>query len=145
MPSAKDELLETRRGLVASRRELKARLTALARDIAAFDRVLLILDPDYLPEAGRVNRRGGATPNMPFRHGELSSAALEALRMLKRPASSSETAAAMLERKGIANDPEMHALVVSRVSAVFAQKAASGQLRRVQNGDARQARWEIAR
>lgn len=132
-------------GLTASRRELKARLTGLARDIAALDRVLLILDSDYRPEAGRVNRRGGVTPNTPFKHGEMSSAALEALRMLNRPASTSETATAMLERRGIANDPEMHALVVSRVSAVFAQKAASGQLRRVQNGDARQARWEIAR
>jgi hypothetical protein len=145
MQTAKDELLETRRGLVASRRELKAKLTGLARDITALDRVLLILDPDYRPEAGRGNRRGGATPNTPFKHGEMSSAALDALRLLKRPASTSETATAMLERKGIANDPEMHALVVSRVSAVFAQKAASGQLRRVQNGDARQARWEIAR
>jgi hypothetical protein len=51
----------------------------------------------------------------------------------------------MLERKGLASDTALHAQIVSRGSTVFAQKAVTGQIRRVSNGDVRQVRWEVAR
>lgn len=57
MPSAVDELLGKRHGLVDGRRVLKMKLTALLRDITALDRVLLMLDPSYKPPAGQINRR----------------------------------------------------------------------------------------
>jgi hypothetical protein len=145
MSVAMDELLEKRRGLVESRRVLKTKLTELSRDMAAVDRVLLMLDSAYKPPAAHANRRGPAGAAQPFKHGEMTAAALEALRTLARPASTAECATAMLERKALASDTALHAQVVSRVSAVFAQKAAAGQVRRVSNGDARQVRWEIAR
>ena len=145
MPVAFDELLEKRRGLVEDRRALKAKLTKLSRDVAAVDHVLLLLDPTYKPEAEHANRRGFAGADHPFKHGEMTAAALEALRALAKPASTAECATAMLERRGLASDTALHAQVVSRVSTVFAQKAAAGQIRRVSNGDARQVRWEIAR
>jgi hypothetical protein len=145
MSVAVDELQEKRRGLVEDRRALKTKLTALSRDMAAVDRVLLMLDPTSKPQAPRANRRSPAGADTPFKHGEMTAAALEALRTLARPASSSECATAMLERKGLESDTTLHAQVVSCVSTVFAQKAAAGQIRRVSNGDARQVRWEVAR
>lgn len=131
-----NELLEKRRGLVENRRALKTKLTELSRDMAAVDRVLLMLDPAYKPPATHANRRGPPGMDHPFRHGEMTAAALEALRTLARPASTAECATAMLERKVLAGDTALHAQVVSRVSTVFAQKAAGGQVRRVSNGDA---------
>jgi hypothetical protein len=145
MSVAMDEFLEKRPGLVEERRVLKTKLTKLSRDMAALYCVLLMLDPAHEPPAAHANRRGPSGVEHPFRHGEMTAAALEALRTLARPASTAECATAMLERKGLAGDAALHALVVSRVSTVFAQKAAAGQIRRVSNGDARQVHWEVAR
>lgn len=144
MVSATDELLGRRCDLVAQRRDLKARLTGLAQDIAALDKVLRILDPAYSPEAGRTNRRGAAVEN-PFGHGEMTAAALAALRGFGRPATSAECARAMLSANGANDDGATQAQIASRVTAVFSQKAAPGQVRRAGNGDGRQALWETAR
>lgn len=145
MSVAMDELLEKRHGLVEDRRALKTKLTELSRDMAAVDRVLLMLDPTSNPPAGHANRRTPTGTDHAFKHGEMTAATLEALRTLAGPASTAECATAMLERKGMASDTALHAQIVSRVSTVFAQKAATGQIRRVSNGDARQVRWEVAR
>lgn len=107
--------------------------------------MLKLLDPTYRPEPEYTNPRRGSAHGGPFRHGEMTAAALEALRTLKRPASSAECAAAMLKRKGIGGDPDRQATLTSRVSAVFAQKADTGQIRHISNGDARNVLWEVAR
>lgn len=129
--------------MVGRRRDLKTELTKLAREIAALDRVLCLQDPAYRPEAARTNQRRGSGPNL-FGFGEMTSAALGALRRLERPASVAECAKAMLESKQIFDDQGVTKLA-SKVSAVFAQKAVTGQVRRVGNGDGRQVLWEIAR
>jgi hypothetical protein len=116
-------------------------LTRLGQDIAALDKVLLMLDPDYRPGAGHANRRGPSGGN-PFSHGEMSAAAL---RGMGRPTTSAECARSMLEAKGRADDELLQAQNASRVAAVFSQKASAGQLRRVGNGDGRQVLWQIER
>ena len=141
--TAHDELVGKRREMVARRRDLKAELTKLARDIAALDRVLCILDPAYRPEAARTNQRRGSGTNI-FGFGEMTSAALDASRQLGHPASVAECAKAMLQAKQITDDGAV-AKLTPKVSAVFAQKAAAGQVRRAGNGDGRQVLWEIAR
>jgi hypothetical protein len=80
----------------------------------------------------------------PFGVGEMTAAALNTLRRLGRPVSASECAKAMLEGKQI-SDEQVLTKLTSKVAAVFAQKASSGQLRRSSNGDGRHVLWEINR
>jgi hypothetical protein len=95
---ATDELIRRRRDLVAQRRDLKAGLTKLSRDITALDRVINMLDSAQVPEAPRPNRpRGGLVAGL-FGWGEITAAALEALRLLGK-ANSTDVAASMLARK----------------------------------------------
>jgi len=137
-------LLAKRNESVARRRDLKGELTKLARDIAALDRVMALLEPGFQAEAPRPNRaRAPGGPN-PFGHGEMTAAALAALRELGT-ATTSECAGAMLAAKGLAEDESTRSRLASKLAAVFIQKEASGQLRRAANGDGRQGRWEVAR
>jgi hypothetical protein len=145
MSTASDELMEKRRDLLEGRRVLKTKLTALSRDLAAVDRVLQMLDPAYKPQAGHTNHRNSAGTDKPFKYGEITALALEALRKIGRPALSTECATAMLEQKGLSNDTTLYAQVASQVATVFSQKVASGQIRRVPNSDARHVLWEVAR
>jgi len=142
---ASDELVRRRRDMVARRRELKAELTKLASDITAIDRVLLLLDPAYKPEAARVTPPRLKSTTNPFAHGEMTPAALEALRLRGKPATSAEVAATMLERKGLAPDGTCHPGLAAKVTSVFIAKAEAGQIRRVGNGDSRQVLREVAR
>jgi hypothetical protein len=141
--AANDELVRKRREIIARRRDLKAELTKLARDVAAVDRVLVMLDPDYRPERSHTNVRRISQPS-PFGFGEMTEAALDALRRLGRPVSAAECAKAMLEAKQI-SDAQVVLKLTSKVAAVFAQKATLGQLRRSSNGDGRHVLWEINR
>ena len=144
MSAAKSELVDCRHGLVAQRRELKAELTKLAQGIAALDKVLLMLDPNYKPEAGYANRRGTAGGS-PFSHGETTTLALAALRDIGRPATATECAQAMLTSKGVPADEAVQERIASRVVALFAHKADAGQVRRVGTNGGRHVLWEIAR
>ena len=145
MSGTASALLAKRDELLTRRRDLKGELTKLARDIAALDRVMVLLEPGYQAEAPRPNRaRGPGGPN-PFGHGEMTAAALDALRELGRPATTSECADTMLAAKGLAGNELARAKLASKVATVFVQKEATGQLRRAANGDGRQARWEVAR
>ena len=144
MSGTASALLAKRNELVARRRDLKGDLTKLARDIAALDRVMALLEPSYQAEAPRPNRARGRGGPSPFGHGEMTSAALFALRELGT-ATTSECAAAMLAAKGLAEDEPSRSRLASKVAAVFGQKEAAGQLRRAANGDGRQVRWEVAR
>lgn len=143
MSEATVALVEKRRELVARRREIKAELTKLARDIGALDRVLAMLEPGYQPEVGRANRPRGAFGPAPFGPGEMTSAALSALRELGRPATTSECADAMLVAKGLLPDETVRAGLASKVATVFAQKARAGKLSRVGNDDGRKVLWQI--
>ena len=145
MADATIELTEKRRELVARRREIKSELTKLARDVAAIDRVLAMLEPGYQPEGDRPNRPRTAAGRGPFKQGEMTSAALSALREFGRPASTVECAEAMLEAKGMAGDEAAKARLASKVATVFAQKAAAGKLHRIANGDGRKVLWHIER
>lgn len=56
------------------------------RDIAALDRVLSMFGLAHCPEAARTRHRRGSN-SKPFGFGEMTTAALDALRRLGRPAS----------------------------------------------------------
>jgi uncharacterized protein YfaQ (DUF2300 family) len=79
----------------------------------------------------------------PFVSGELTPAALEALRKLG-PTTSSACAEAILSAKGMPTDPATVAQVANRVSAIFSQKANNGQVSRAGSGTGRQLIWQIA-
>ncbi len=139
-----ERLVTMRREQVARCRALKGELTEAKRKITSLDTVLLMLDPNYKPEAGRTNRRGQARNGL-FSRGEMTAAALAVLRDLNRPASSAECARAMLAAKGIDDDDPMQGQISTQVTALLWQKIGSGQVRRTANGDGRQVLWEIAR
>ena len=135
------DLTAKRRALVDRRRALKAELTGLARDIPALDHVLRMVDPEYRPEAPRPNKsRPG---KLPFAHGEMTTVALDTLRRIGRPVSAADCARALMEDRNLSDN--LHQPIANRFSALFAQKAASGQVRRVANGDGHHVKWEIAR
>ena len=144
MSGTYEELAGVRRSMIAQRRELKAGLTKLARDIAALDRVMSLVNPGHVPEAGHVNRRGMHGAN-PFGQGETTSTALASLRQIGRPATSAECADAMLKAKGVPTDEALRTRTANRVTALFSHKAVTGQVRRAGVGDGRQILWEIAR
>ena len=131
--------------MVARRRALKAEMTKLASDITAIDRVMTMLDPAYVPEANRANRTRSKGGSKLFGWGEMTPAALEALRLVGKPATSVEVAAAMMVKKGVSPDDDAQVELAGKVTSAFIAKAASGQIRRVGNGDGRQVTWEIAR
>ena len=136
-----EDLVQKRRSLMDRRRELKAELTGLARDISALDHVLRMMDPQYRSEAPKSNKgRSGKLPNA---HGEITTVALETLRRIGQPISAADCARAVLEARKLPDDFQPQMAV--KLSVLFAQKAASGQLRRVVNGDGRHVKWEIAR
>jgi len=141
-----DGLLQRRTELVARRRKLKGELTQLAADTTAIDRVIRMIDPDYKfeqPTRVPATHSGGAGIN-PFPAGQMVPAALEALRKLDRPVTSSECAEAMLEALGIPDDDSVLTSVTNRVSALLSQKAESGQVMR-SGVNGRQVLWEIQR
>ena len=140
-----DELLAKRRELVARRRTLKGELTGLAADISAIDRVLGMLDASYRPEAPiRSVRTHSTTASNPFPQGGMVPAMLDALRKMAKPVTSVECAEAMLASGGFEADADTLAAVSNRVSALLAQKVASGQVERAGNGHGRQVLWRIA-
>lgn len=139
--SALVDLAAKRRALVDRRRALKAELTGLARDISALDHVLRLVDPEYRPEAHRSNKsRPG---KLPFAHGEMITVALDTLRRIGRSMSAADCARVLIDDRNLSD--ELHQSMANRFSALFAQKAASGQVRRVANGDGHHVKWEIAR
>ncbi len=140
-----DGLLAKRREFITRRRTLKGELTGLAADISAIDRVLGMLDPDYRPEAPvrSVQIRPAAAGN-PFPRGGMVVAMLNALRKMAKPVTSVECAEAMLASGGFDADADTLAAIANRVSALLAQKAASGQVERAGNGQGRQLLWRIA-
>jgi hypothetical protein len=139
MGGVTDELLVKRGEFVARRRVLKGELTKLAADIAAIDRVIRMVDPDHQTVEQQVERKAIS----PFVSGELTPAALEALRKLG-PTTSSACAEAILSAKGMPTDPATVAHVANRVSAIFSQKANNGQVSRAGSGTGRQLIWQIA-
>jgi hypothetical protein len=141
---ATNELVQRRPDLVAQRRDLKAGLTRLARDITAFDRVRKMLDPAYIPEAPRPNRPRGGPLAALFQWGEITAAALEALRLLGR-ANSADIATSVLERKGVPADETIRTDLTAKVIGLLTNKVASGQVRRAESDDGKQVLWEIAR
>jgi uncharacterized metal-binding protein len=72
-------------------------------------------------------------------------AALDALRSLDRPVTSSECASAMLAKRGIQADESMVAQVTNSVSALLAQKAERGLVARAGTGQERQVLWQVVR
>lgn len=145
MSQVSDELVSRRRDMVARRRALKAEMTKLASDITAIDRVMTMLDPAYVPEANRANRKRSTGSSKLFGWGEMTPAALEALRLVGKPATSAEVAAAIMAGKGVGADDDTQAELAGKVTSAFVAKAASGQVRRVGNGDGKQVLWEVAR
>ena len=137
-----EALAEKRRACIARRVALKGELTRLASDIAAIDRVMQMINPDLAAPAVEKPARGASGDGM-FGPGGTTAAALDALRRLGR-ATSADCAAAMLVAQGIEADPKLTVKLASRVSAICAQKAAVGQVRRCGNGDGRQVIWESA-
>lgn len=78
MTKAFTELLDKRGEFAARQDGLKAEIAKIDEDIAALDRVLALLDPDYQPANAAKCRR---CPNgIGFSRSELSESVLEILR-----------------------------------------------------------------
>lgn len=145
MAGQMDALLEKRREIMDRRRQLKGELTRLGADLAAIDRVFRIIDPGYRSDAPNMTSKNRpANSKNPFPSGKMTSAMLEAMRLLDRPVTSAECATAMLADNSFEVDGETLATVVNRVSALLGQKAATGQIERAGYGEGRQVLWRIA-
>ncbi len=72
-------------------------------------------------------------------------AALKPLRQFGHPASATGCARVMLSRKGVPKDDPRATSIAFKMAAILSRKAASGQVRRIGNGDGRHVVWEIAR
>lgn len=142
MSTFTDELLTRRQRLVAHCRALKTELTKAKRGIGALDAVLRMESPDYKPDAPAANHRPGGS-QVYFGHGQLVAAALEALRTMEGPASATDCARLILTDRGMP-DTELSRLS-TKVASTFGQKAATGQVERINNGDGRSVLWRIAR
>ena len=139
--SALVDLAAKRRALVDRRRAPKAELTGLARNIPVLDHALCMVGPEYRPDAPRSSKsRPGKLPSA---HGETTTVALDALRRIGQPVSAADCARAVIDDRNLSDD--LHQLMANRFSALLAQKAASGQVRRIANGDGHHVKWEIAR
>lgn len=145
MSENSDPLKQKRRELMTRKRQLKTELTRITTDISAIDRVLVLMDPAYQPEAPilSVVARPTSAGN-PFDAGAIVPAMLDALRTFNKPVTASDCAQAMLKRAGHPVDHGILATVANRVSALLGQKAERGQVRRVGNGEGRALLWAIA-
>jgi len=143
------------REMLGKRAELTARLEmldterqAILSDIAALDRAILMFDPAYRPaeaNGARRSRKRKLKP-VPFVRREMTTLIGQILRGADGPMSSADIAAAIAERKGVANgDKDSRAWLANRVSIAMQGLERSHVVMGLRFEGERTVRWQAVR
>jgi hypothetical protein len=141
MTKAFTELLDKRAEFAAHQDGLKAEIAKIGEDIAALDRVLVLLDPSYQPANGTKRRR--RSNGIGFSRGELSEGVLEVMRDPGDPMTVAQCAEELATLKGIPT--ELLPRLKANVAATLTHLAKRKRIRRSHNGDGRTVHWQVDR